>query len=1291
MPLKDTPINPIDSSNVNDPYAQERNSIPGMPNLTVDISSIDPLAFKDNPGTTSIPNPQPFSLPKPNTIGKPGFISTFAHAVGEYSELLNAGKFIYQEADQLSHLSDPVPENFEVTYEDVKEFPDKYWPNLIGSASPKDLEARKSALKDRMADEEYYSRGSFVANLLGGIVGGGALSPSTWLLPMSAGVKYANFTQNLLRNTIKAAPNLVATTLATEGLHEAAIAGGNMQDFAVNSFRDLAWGTALIGGAAGLGHAMRGGQLWNVRKSSSYTFEGINFNNAIDDKGEYKGIIASAAPGMSVSADKVKLAQSFADSTMSKTGLFAIPYVDKLAGNSFLGSTIIRMLSSPYITTRGFIDKIASHGIITQGIERGIARGDSAEDLINITRAKSTQFSAELKGLFYEANGLTRKVNATNAAKNFKQVISSEQRIKWNDFGKQVRNVIYSGEDSLNPQVNEAAQKTMAFVKSIGDEFRKAHGWSDDWLPPRTAVNYLMQNYNIEEIIKRPQEFINLVASAYKEQDEIISRLNRPIDELETKISGLKEAIRNPQFKETRALANELKSAQAQLRNAKDKLITEIQDNHDYHILLEDRVMLNSKESDELAKIKQPLQEHKDNLNKLNEKISSLKTSRSKINSLINKNVTDKAKSNNLLKLEKIEQEIKSHELKLKEIEDNIFKEEGLLEERIASGEINRKFYTYEKDTAKPILRNPHERPKLRKVFESDSARLSHAFALSEKIRGNSPDQLNQQILGQMFPGAVDNPNYTLARSVMIPSKVFNDANFLEHDIGKSVTSYASTMGKSTALKKSFGSNVSAPGIDGIIKSLNEEKRAKENAIKSKEGTKEGDKERLKHEKEYQKAVSDIKKVYDIFMGRGRGSPKQRAAAAALRNLAAITKLGGVPIAQLTDLGAIVLKQNVYPFMMQGLRPMLKTMNGRIGGRDSEVLKKNAAHAHVAIQTLQSGYHSKFIEGDMMSTAPLAGRIGSSLDNLAHMSGNFFGTNFIENANQTMVANITQSKIIAALHDFKSGKITKDQHIYLSTLGIDPNHWADRMISNYKRANGWEEFGGYQSKYWDWDDAEAVERMSNSIHRSVYNTVVQRGMFTSPLWANDPILGLLFTFHGWAYGAFARYTVPAMQRPNAEVAMGMAFMFGFGLMTEPLRQWANGQEVNLDDDYFFAKGFLNSGIGGPLPDVINYLNLVTHNNLIPGLVNERTRNLSVIGAMAGPIGGMAEDAFSLLEHLWRGNISQVDLKKAARLFGLSSHLLSRNIWNDIIKDSGLPEKPSQAESWPWWQSATGVK
>src|SRR5690606_21629431 len=149
----------------------------------------------------------------------------------------------------------------------------------------------------------------------------------------------------------------------------------------------------------------------------------------------------------------------------------------------------------------------------------------------------------------------------------------------------------------------------------------------------------------------------------------------------------------------------------------------------------------------------------------------------------------------------------------------------------------------------------------------------------------------------------------------------------------------------------------------------------------------------------------------------------------AVKDFAASTKLGGVPISQVTDIGAIILKHGVWPYLRDGLKPFIQSMNGYLEGENAEAFKRNAADAHLSLQHMDNGYSAKYYDNGSVGDVPIATHLESGLEKIGHLSGNFFGTNFIENANQRIVAGIMQSKIMRHMYEFQNGTLSKNDEI----------------------------------------------------------------------------------------------------------------------------------------------------------------------------------------------------------------------------------------------------------------------
>ena len=1238
-------------------------------------------AYRDDPGSMLMPNDAPV-LPFKEPKRKPGFFSSLGHAFSEYNEFAQAGRFIAREAEFLHPADDDVPDGFnpnDIKY--LKDYPPNYWDFISEGQSPNDVAARQQYVLNKITENEAFSNGSFAGSLIGGFAG--AVFSPTSILPFAASVKYGSIAENVIKGAIQAAPSVALQTVAHEGFMQATEAGGNLEDFAINSLRDAAFGVAFIGGGAGLGAAYRGGKLWNVRKMANYNYEGIDFNHVVDPEtgGLTGGIKASSAPGYSISAAKVEQAQQFADSALHHGFLFGIPGVSKLAGNSVLGSPIVQAFGSRFETLRGAIDLLASHSLITKGIMEGKARPDTAEDLMSAINAGAVDFNLKYRGHFLEENGIEGGYNIKNATKALSQRALKGEQTKWEDFNYNVVDSTITQEFNYSKSTNAASKMYTEYTDSLYKQLLSVKGFDEEILSPRNARGYYTQNMDNMALVKRQDQFRQVVSDEFKRQDSVLESITRPLDEARAFLKQLEEHKLTGEAYD-RSAVNEIKEARDRVKSIQLDIERRARDaeDDDVALLLEDRNFLTLAEADELRAIQSPLNEGKAKVAEQKKIVSGLKSKLSAAKSSAKKNVTKEATKRNIDKMKKLEKEIaeaesKAHELSLAESEllDD-------LEQRAHRGEIKKKFFT--KDQNIINFRNPDEWARFRAPFGSDDARIAAAEAQRNLYLNNTTEQIQQSMLGSMMPSLFANP--LGRRTFMIPAKLLNDARFISADVPKAAASYARTLGRHIALGtvfKDINMLEGEHGAMGLARILGEERTKMElNINKDTKLTEEQrGKELLKLDRDFRKAQTLMKNLFDTFMGRTNASASTLRVTRAIKNFAASTKLGGVPISQVTDIGAIILKHGMWNYLRDGLKPFIQTLNGYVDSELSEVAARNAADAHLALQHVEQGYSSRYSDNQSVGDVPIATHLESALEKVGHLSGNFFGTNFIENANQRIVAGIMQSKIMRHMYDFREGKLSKTDEMGLLQYGIDPKVWSERFIKSFEEGTGWKtKSNAYQSKYWEWKDNEAVARMASSIRRGVYDTIIQKGMFNSPFWTNNPILGMIFMFHGWGFSAFNKYTVPMLQRADAQKLQGIVFMLGLGAMTDPLRKLANGKAADVDnDDTWFGKAFetvSNSGILGHTPDLLQTMNKFLGGELLPK-TTERFQGWNKWSVL-GPAAGIAEDIATILQHSMgtEKKFTTGDAKKAIRLVPLTGALGLRGLLNHWAESLDLPDR-----------------
>jgi len=218
-----------------------------------------------------------------------------AHAFKESNSLVQAGEMLNDYIGQKNPLQDPVDPNWTaMNPEAVKDFPDKFWPFITRAKSPNDQEARRTAVRARMEDDEKYASGSFTWNLLGGLAGG-ITDPITYLIPMAAGFKSAKILEQVIGNAAKSAGAIGAYSLAHESLVQANKAGGNLSDLATSALADTVFGVALVGIGAGGSFAMRSAKLWETRRVFNLAADGTKVNFVPNEAGEFTGEIRATS------------------------------------------------------------------------------------------------------------------------------------------------------------------------------------------------------------------------------------------------------------------------------------------------------------------------------------------------------------------------------------------------------------------------------------------------------------------------------------------------------------------------------------------------------------------------------------------------------------------------------------------------------------------------------------------------------------------------------------------------------------------------------------------------------------------------------------------------------------------------------------------------------------------------------------------------------------------------------------------------------------------------------------
>lgn len=1269
---------------------------------------------------------------------KPRFLATAGAEAAEFNITYQAAHAGYNELTKVDtaddiHSSDWTPTKDPSMFYNVRP---EFINYMMDATGPQDQSYRLHRVMAEQEHSDNLANGSTFAKIIGGIAGI-ATDPMSYI-PIVGWAKYARFAPTIFKTAAKVFPGIATYAVAQSAATQANKINGNMSEFLTDSFINTVTGTVLFSGFGAVGLAFDKLELWNLRGLSKSYVDGIDYKIATDEEGKVTGFKAfSNAPNDNLSAARVNFAQELADSSFQKSGLFKIPYVGDAALKFFsmpvLGTPLPKLLNSPFKTLRGFVDRAMDHSIITKGLEEGKVAPQKFSSLMNQQYASIRMLSAQIDALHLERNGfdLTNRTaigivdTSLGLKKKALKALGKDignGYVSKDDFHSEVEEVLHTTNPSKHAPVNEAAAMLRETMDQTYSNYRKAYNLPDDWMPPKTAEGYLMRVYDTPYLNAHQNEWTQAISGWLKESDEIINSHLEPINSLKNKIdeaeSFHQDLIRRPKITDSQVSKSSKEIAAMRMKKTamEEKLQNELRENPDLHIHVEDWNALSANEAKELKALTKPIEDLKKQVDEQKEIVASIKkvSYRKERASVKAKTVKTAKKQASLTDMSENDFEIENG--KLRDLQNKHDEAEDALQQRIHDGEINPRFYSKIKDSQRYALRDPSERLKFRDTYENHAAREQHAKAYYDTIMNQTPEQTISQVMGKLNGNISE--NHIKQRTLMIPDDVLYKNNFMSKDLMSKVSNYVTYLSRRTHLKNVYRDVTIDGGIEPLIANLaadHEEMRAPLNEMAGKlkqqlgdlkdkiasdktsglekaeaekqmagveKQIKANDKQFTKTRKEFEEAEDQMKHVFEKMMGLKNMSRKSRQFQSLVMSFTAMANLPFVPFSMINDLSASGLQHGIWPFIRDGVYPMIQSFGGMLKTKDSESLRKTAPAVNLALQDVLKGYADR---NWGMYTNPYLnlGRTVESVEKLAHFSSNFTLTNYIDNGLQRIAGTISQSEFMRILHAFKNGSMTEKESLYLRKYGIDPEKWSERMIKSFNEDGGTKTaVGGYQSNFWQWQDMEASEVMSQAIFRSIQNTTINRGLLDSPFWADNMIGSIVHGFNGWTYASINRYVIPSMQKPDAQKLLGVLFMLGTGSLVSPFRRMARGQDPvpdNMTDEQRLWETVQDSGYFSFFSNILADANVFSAGNLLGDLKNDKYRDRTRAGLL-GPGWGTANRMFDIISAIGSGEWNEADAKKAARMIPVANASWTWMMSQSLIESLGLPKTRAQAHA-----------
>jgi hypothetical protein len=1064
--------------------------------------------------------------------------------------------------------------------------------------------------------------------------------------------------------------------------------------------------------------------------------DGIDYKLATDESGKITGYKAVDSTG-SLSAAKVNYYQDLANSSFQKSGLFKIPYVGegiskfldlKIPGTNFyFGSQLKSLLESPFKTIRGAVDRIADHSIITKGVAEGEAAPPKFASLMQQSMANIRALDTQMTALHLERNGFKTKNRILGGAidtslnlksKNLKllgQDLDKDTYVSKEQFHSEVEDVLRDEQPSAHAAVNDAASLMRKQMDDTYTKYREAYNLPKDWLPPKTAEGYLMRVYDTQLMNTHENEWINIIGNYLKEADNTINQHMQPIRYIDNRIAthteNHKALIARPNItdNEVKKSSDELIAMKARKKALSEQLQNTLRTDPELALHVED---WNALSADEAKQIEQLTKKQRVALKEVNERkalVQGIKDQIKKREAASIKSKTVKSAKGNKRKSETGELILEQEQAKLAEVQKEYEEESQALQERMHNGEIDPRLYTKKPDIFQYEFKDPNNRLKFRETYDSEKNPVSHkqaAKAYYDTIMNQTPEDTISQVMGK-FTGNTSE-NSLKSRTLLIPDRVLagretpNGINFMTKDLMAKIANYTSYLSRRTHLKTVFNDVSVDGGIEPIIRTLNEEhakmreplntkksslqEQLKEKDLPLKEKNKltkqlkSLDKELVKLRTQFDRGTSDLNHLYHKMMGIRKYSKGTEQARSVIMSLTAIANLPFVPFTQITDLSSIALQHGIWPFIRDGIYPMMQNIISLNKASEGEAFRTTAPSIHLALQDVLNGYADR---NWGMYTNPYVnlGKIVNNIEKIAHLSSNFTLTNYIDNGLQRITASVGQSELMRILHAFKDGTMSKRDGIYIRKYGIDPVKWSDRMIKAFKKDGGGKtKLGGYQSLFHQWQDIEAANEFGSAVFRNVKDTNIQAGIADSPFWTDNPLGSIIKGFNGWMYASVNRYVIPSMQQPDAQRLIGVLFSLGAGALVDPMRRFARGEDAfpdSLTDKQKLYAAFNNASMFSFFSTTLADANLLTGSRLLGDLRSDKYKDRTRAGLL-GPAWGTFNRLADVIGAAGSGEWNKSDMTKAARMLPFTN--ASWIYWMDkkFIDSMNIPQTRAQA-------------
>jgi len=380
---------------------------------------------------------------------------------------------------------------------------------------------------------------------------------------------------------------------------------------------------------------------------------------------------------------------------------------------------------------------------------------------------------------------------------------------------------------------------------------------------------------------------------------------------------------------------------------------------------------------------------------------------------------------------------------------------------------------------------------------------------------------------------------------------------------------------------------------------------------------------------EHQKAIQRLEKGFDHVTGQHIGKFSDLAGTDMLnvittaRNYIAATKLAARVLAQINELGAIVMTRH-----FTGLKRFTEVLGKMSVSPELRAMsRRDAESMSYAINT---ALHSTLGDELVDSLAITEARGGGKLANAARKSQwlnnkmqYYSGGIAADHITRKSISLAQQGLIKNSLQDLVDGTITEARKTDLAFLGISTKAQAKTMLK-YANKHGETVDGIFRFATEKWEDTNAKQTMELLLMRDNRRVSLNPSTGDVPHAFHVPAFNLFTQFKSWSVTAGQVYGLSALQRADAKSMMSLSAFVGISAMSYMIAEVARGNKPPTDVDEIIYSGITNSGLFGVLPDYGGHWLASTLLDLEAGGAKFAEINRP-IDTFAGPLGSTMAD------------------------------------------------------------------